>query len=135
MKTKLISTDFSINSIIGSNSSFKGLFAIDGPLRIDGNFIGKINSNNKVIIGKIGRAECIILAKTVVVGGTVKGDIFAEDKVIVLKTGEIIGNIYTASVHMEDGVIFNGKCHILTKNYLKELIENKKKEKYYLPSS
>lgn len=131
MIKKIISSDFSINSILGEGTSFRGLFTIKGPLRIDGNFTGKIDSSGKVIIGKNGRAECVIIAKTVVIGGTVKGDVFAEDKVIVLKTGEVIGNIFSCSITMEDGVIFNGKCKIIAKNNIKELIETKKREKMY----
>lgn len=130
MINKIASSDFSINSILGENTSFKGVFTIKGPLRIDGNFLGKINSTGKVLIGKNGRAECIIIAKTIIIGGTVKGDVFAEEKVIVLKTGEIIGNIFSHSINMEDGVIFNGKCKILSKEDIKNLIEMKKKEKY-----
>jgi cytoskeletal protein CcmA (bactofilin family) len=130
MIKKGISSDFSINSIIGENTSFKGIFTIKGPLRIDGDFTGKIISSGKVIIGKTGRAECIILAKNVVVGGVVKGDIYAEDKVVILKSSEIIGNIYSSSVIMDDGVIFNGKCDIIQKNDLKDIIDIKKKEHY-----
>ena len=129
MKSKKTS-DFSINSILGEGTSFEGVFTVSGPLRIDGNFWGKINSDGKVIIGKKGRAESIISAKTIIIGGTVNGDIFAEDKVLVLKTGEIIGNIYSCSVTIEDGVIFNGKCNIVSKENIKNLIEKKKKEKY-----
>ena len=129
MIKKIPSTDISINSFIGEKTSLKGIFSIKGPLRIDGNFSGKIESTGKVIIGKNGRAECIIIAKTITVGGTVKGDIIAEDKVNVLKSAEIIGNIYSCSVNMDDGVIFNGKCKILTKDQIKDLIENKKAEK------
>jgi len=127
---KKIKTNVSINSILGDNANFKGIFSTDGPFRIDGNFKGKINSTGKVIIGKSGKAECILIAKVIIVGGTVKGDIIAEDKVIVLKTGEIIGNIYSTSVNMDDGVIFNGSCKIYTKEEIKEFINIKKKESY-----
>lgn len=127
---KDIKKTFSINSLLGEQSSLKGIFTIDGPLRIDGNFKGKINSSGRVIIGKNGVAECIIIAKIVIIGGTVKGDIYADDKVIVLKTGQIIGNIYALNVNMEDGVIFNGKCNIIDKNNIKELLDSKRKEQY-----
>lgn len=127
---KDIKKTFSINSLLGEQSSLKGIFTIDGPLRIDGNFKGKINSSGRVIIGKNGVAECIIIAKIVIIGGTLKGDIYADDKVIVLKTGQIIGNIYALNVNMEDGVIFNGKCNIIDKNNIKELLDSKRKEQY-----
>src|SRR4030042_899511 len=125
MKNKLKSTDLTINSILGENTYLKGHFIIKGPLRIDGNFSGKIDSTGKVIIGKNGRAECMLIAKVVIIGGTVKGDVYAEENVLVLKTGEVIGNIYSASITMEDGVIFNGKCKIIEKENMKEILESK----------
>ncbi len=130
MIKKIKSSDFTINSILGENTTLKGHFTIKGPLRIDGNFSGRIDSDGKVIIGKNGRAECIIIAKTIIVGGTVKGDIYAEEKVLVLKTGEMIGNIYSTSITMEDGVIFNGKCKIIEEENINEFIESKKKLKF-----
>lgn len=132
MIKKIKSSDFTINSILGENTTLKGHFVIKGPLRIDGNFSGRIDSDGKVIIGKNGRAECVIIGKSVIVGGTVKGDIYAEEKVLVLKTGEIIGNIYSTSITMEDGVIFNGKCKIIEEENIKEFIESKKREKFSL---
>ncbi len=132
MKNKIKSTDLTINSILGENTTLKGHFIIKGPLRIDGNFSGKIDSTGKVIIGKNGRAECMLIARVVIIGGTVKGDVYAEEKVLVLKTGEVIGNIYSASITMEDGVIFNGKCKIIEKDNIKDILELKKREKYNL---
>jgi cytoskeletal protein CcmA (bactofilin family) len=127
---KATSLDGFINSILGENTTLKGIYMIKGPLRIDGNFYGKIESTGKVIIGKSGRAESTIIAKNVIIGGTIKGDVYSEDKVLILKTGEIIGNIYSCAITMEDGVIFNGKCKILNKDNMRDLIDKKKKEKF-----
>jgi hypothetical protein len=48
----------------------------------------------------------------VVIGGIVKGDIFAEEKVIILSTGMIIGNIHAPRFVAEEGVILSGSCMI-----------------------
>lgn len=127
---KNIQANFSIDSIVGNKSIFNGIFTTDGPFRIDGLFKGKILSTGKLIVGKTGKAEAIIIAKTIIIGGVVKGDIIAEDKVIVLKSAEIFGNIYSTCVNMEDGVIFNGNCKIYNKDEIKNIIEKKKKESY-----
>lgn len=131
MQKNFFSSDFSINSIIGNCDSIKGEFTLKGTLRIDGEFNGKINSYSKVYIGKNGKVESLIIAKNIVIGGLIKGEIFAEEKITILKTAEIIGNIYSCSVKMEDGVIFDGECRILNKEDMKELIEMKRKEKIY----
>ncbi|HHE04868.1 MAG TPA: polymer-forming cytoskeletal protein, partial [candidate division WOR-3 bacterium] len=80
---------------------------------IDGEFHGKVRTKGKVLIGKNGIAECQIFAGTVVIGGKVTGDIFAIERVILLSTGELIGNIKTPRIVIEEGVIFEGTCEII----------------------
>lgn len=128
--SKNIVSDFSINSLIGDGSTFRGELEAVGPFRIDGRFFGKITSFGKVIVGKNGLSDGMIVAKTVIVGGTFNGDIFAEDNVAVLKTGKIIGNIYSCSVNMEEGVVFDGECKVLNKEDMKDLSDSKRKEKF-----
>lgn len=98
------------NSIIGEGTRLGGEFDIDGLLRIDGDFSGIIKSKSKVLIGRNGRAECKIYAGTVVVGGIMKGDIYATEKVEILSTGVILGNIRTPRLIMHEGVMFHGNC-------------------------
>jgi cytoskeletal protein CcmA (bactofilin family) len=106
------SDDAFINSIIGEGTRFKGEFDLNGLLRIDGDFTGTIRTAGKVLVGRNGRAECTMHAGTVVIGGVVRGEIFSSEKVIVLSTGFVLGNITTPRLIVEEGVIFNGTCRI-----------------------
>jgi cytoskeletal protein CcmA (bactofilin family) len=129
MNKKASNGDYSINSLVGEDTVFNGTFESTGPFRIDGYFKGKINSFGKIYIGKSGVAECQIVAKNIIIGGTVKGDVYAEEFVQILKTGKILGNIYASSMDMDDSVIFDGECKILTKEEILKIIEEKRKEK------
>ncbi|MCL1911228.1 MAG: polymer-forming cytoskeletal protein [Leptospirales bacterium] len=111
-KSRKHDNDNIVNSIIGEGSEFKGEFKINGLLRIDGNFRGTIETSGKVLIGRTGNAMTDIKARLVVIGGTIKGNIFASERVVFLSTGKIIGNIITPSLVMEDGVSFEGNCTI-----------------------
>ena len=111
-QTRQHENDTIVNSIIGEGSEFKGEFKINGLLRIDGNFRGTIETGGKVLIGRSGQAMTDIKARLVVIGGVVKGNIFASERVIFLSTGKITGNIITPSLIMEDGVVFEGNCTI-----------------------
>jgi cytoskeletal protein CcmA (bactofilin family) len=107
-----VTDDAFINSIIGEGTKFKGEFDLNGLLRIDGDFTGVIRTKGKVLVGKNGRAECTLNAGTVVVGGVVRGEIFTTEKVIILSTGLVLGNITTPRLIIEEGVIFNGSCKV-----------------------
>ncbi|MGO9310800.1 MAG: bactofilin family protein, partial [Spirochaetia bacterium] len=50
---------------------------------------------------------------SVVVGGTVKGNIEATEKLEMLATGKVFGNIRTAKLKIADGVVFEGKCEMI----------------------
>lgn len=111
-----------VNSIIGEGTSLRGDFELNGLLRIDGTFHGRVRTAGKVLIGKKGCGECDIAAGTVVVGGKVKGTIVATEKITLLSTGELTGTIKTPRLVIEEGVVFNGKCQIITdRDKLEEL--------------
>jgi cytoskeletal protein CcmA (bactofilin family) len=102
-----------VNSIIGEGTTLRGDFELNGLLRIDGVFHGKVRTSGKVLIGRNGNAECTIVAGTVVVGGKVKGEIIATERITLLSTGVMIGSIVTPRLIIEEGVVFNGKCEIV----------------------
>lgn len=122
-----------INSIIGNGTVFTGDLDLTGLLKIDGDFSGSIKAEGKVLIGYTGRAKCSIFAKTVVVGGVVKGDIYAEDRVVVLSTGMVIGNIRSPRLVMEEGVLFNGELTITQNDADKEELLKAPSSKSFSP--
>lgn len=101
-----------INSIIGDGTRFRGDLDLKGLLRIDGDFEGNIRTEGRVLVGKGGRARCLIVADTVVVGGIVKGDIKAAKKIVLLSTCIMIGNIRAPQIIVEEGVLLHGHCTI-----------------------
>jgi cytoskeletal protein CcmA (bactofilin family) len=105
--------DASVNSLIGEGTTLRGDFDLNGLLRIDGTFFGKVKTNGKVLVGKNGIAESTIIAGTVIIGGKVRGEIIATDGITLLSTGEMIGTITTSHLVIEEGVIFDGKCEVV----------------------
>jgi cytoskeletal protein CcmA (bactofilin family) len=101
-----------LNSIIGEGTRFRGDFDLNGLLRIDGDFSGTIRTKGKILVGLNGRAECNIYAETIVVGGIVRGNIYSTDKVVILSTGMMIGDISAPRLIVEEGVILNGNLRI-----------------------
>ncbi len=120
MSNNLIEDRAFVNSIVGEGTRFNGELDLNGLLRIDGDFTGTIKTTGKVLVGKNGRAECTINASTVVVGGAVKGNIYSSERVIVLSSGMILGNIYTPRLIVEEGVILDGEC-VIDEDYTRDV--------------
>ena len=101
-----------VNSFVGPGTYVKGQIDVSGLLRIDGDFSGTVKTVGRVIIGSGGRADCTIDANTVVVGGVVRGTIYASDKVIVLESALVIGSVYAPRFICESGAIVDGALHV-----------------------
>ena len=96
-------------AMIGSSIHIKGDVSGEESLVIQGTVEGTINlKQNNLIIGQDGKITATIHANTVTIEGTLKGDVFAEERVILKKTGNIRGNISAPQVSMEEGAIFKG---------------------------
>ncbi|MBE7412805.1 MAG: polymer-forming cytoskeletal protein [Leptospiraceae bacterium] len=104
--------NFVVNSIIGEGASFTGEFRLSGLIRIDGNFKGLIVTDGKVLIGKTGFVDTDIKARVIVAGGEITGNIYASERVILLSTCRLRGDVVTPRLIIEEGVNFQGKCTI-----------------------
>ena len=98
-----------VDSILGSGVAWQGTLTGTGGIRIDGAFDGEIALRGLVVIGEQGRVTCKhIRAATVIVAGSVKGDITAG-KVEIAGTGRVWGDIVTTSFSTEEGAFLRGK--------------------------
>ncbi len=100
------------NSTIGARSQFEGRFAVKGSLRIDGKFEGEALIVDKVFIGPKGKVKTNIKASSVVVEGILIGNIQATNRVLLLPTSRILGDIQTPELIIQNGTILEGRCTI-----------------------
>ena len=113
------------NSTIGENSYFNGKFFINGSLKIDGKFEGKSLQADQLYIGTTGKVKTNIYASSVIVEGIVIGNVTAKNRVMLLPTSRILGDIKTPELIIQNGVILEGRCMISNdlKHSAKELID------------
>jgi len=133
MSNNIIQKKGSVYSIIGEGTRFRGEFDLAGLLRIEGDFQGIIRTKGEVWVSRNGRAECNINAGTALIGGLVRGDIFASEKVEILSSGMMIGNIQTPRLIIHENVIFHGKCKITKKGLDKDKKKNKDESDIFTP--
>ena len=96
-------------AVFGTSLRIKGEFSGSDDLLIDGQVQGKINfSGQKVIIGKSGRVDADLLGRIVIIEGQLKGDVVAEEKIVVRKSAVVWGNLTAPRVVVEDGASFHG---------------------------
>ena len=107
------STGKKIETILGPETDLDGTLAFKSSLRVDGGFSGKIHTDGVLVISPGAHIKADVRAGTVIIGGTVTGNVEARTRLEMLHTGKIFGNIRTAKLRIADGVIFEGNCEMI----------------------
>ncbi len=101
-----------VNTTIGKDSSFQGRCAVKGSLRIDGHFEGPRLEVEQLYVGPSARIKTDLFVTSVVVEGVVLGNITADNRVLLLSTARVIGDLRTPELILQDGVILDGRCSV-----------------------
>jgi cytoskeletal protein CcmA (bactofilin family) len=102
-----------ITTTLGKETSFSGILKFRESLKIDGKFEGEIESPGFLYVENGAVVKANIKVGSVVVGGVVRGNIEASERLEMLATGRVYGNIRTAKLNIADGVVFEGKCEMI----------------------
>lgn len=102
--------DISINTIIGKGSAISGNMKINGFIRIDGDIDGNLETDGNVIVGENARIRGDLTAKSVIIGGIIKGNVKAAESVKVLAEAAVIGDIISRKVQVDGSAVIHGHC-------------------------
>jgi len=101
-----------IVGLLGKGTQFDGKLTFEGTLRIDGTFTGEILTNGALVVGEGALVNAEVKADSVVVCGEVHGNLNAATKMEIKRGAKLYGNISTPSLIIDEGVIFEGSCHM-----------------------
>lgn len=109
MKTRSEFAEFNNpDTIIGYGVSVEGTLQTAGDIQINGHFKGKLITRGDVVIGEHGRVKANINGENVHIAGEVVGNINAVDKLEILETGKVDGNINSTALVIESGGVLKG---------------------------
>src|ERR1700687_2208582 len=98
---------------LGSSLHVKGEITGSEDLLIDGSVEGLIQlDERKLTVGATAKGTADIIAREVVVYGSVKGNLRAKDRIEIKKDGSVNGDLTTARIMIEDGAYFKGSIEI-----------------------
>jgi len=104
--------DSLVNTLIGAGSVASGDFEVDGMLRIDGYLRGSARATGKVVVGSTGRVEASIRARSAIVGGLVRGDLYVTEGLRLLAGAIVLGNVFASRLEAEDGAVIHGDVEV-----------------------
>ena len=98
---------------LGPSLHVKGEINGNEDLHVDGSVEGLISlEDRKLTVGSSAKVSADIVAREIVVFGTVKGNLRARDRIEIKKDGSVIGDLTTARIMIEDGAYFKGSIEI-----------------------
>ncbi|HUN81401.1 MAG TPA: polymer-forming cytoskeletal protein [Phycisphaerae bacterium] len=96
-------------TIIGADAKFKGELSFDKGVRVEGTFSGHIKSKGTLHIAEGARVDAqSIEAANVKVEGECKGNVFVSEKLHLMATAKVEGDLRTTRLEIADGAIFSG---------------------------
>src|SRR6202166_2397508 len=98
---------------LGPSLHVKGEISGNEDLHVDGSVEGLIQlEDRKLTVGASAKLTADVVAREVVVYGSVKGNLRARDRIEIKKDGSVIGALTTARIMIEDGAYFKGSIEI-----------------------
>lgn len=102
------------NPAFGSEPEMEGELNFRDMVRVNGHIAGSISSPKGTLIVDVGaRVDAHINVGVALISGTVNGDIVAHERVEIGPVAKIHGNIWTRSITIKGGAIFEGVCKII----------------------
>jgi len=95
-------------TVLGANSSMEGHFSSEGNVRLDGEFSGTLDISGNVLVGETAKINANIDARNISIAGSVRGNV-TGNKVQLLRTGRIWGDIIASALTTEEGAFIDGK--------------------------
>ena len=108
-----------VKAFLGEGTRFKGVLKFDGTVRLDGYLEGEIVTGDTLIIGEKGHIIADLSVGTIVTLGKIEGNISASKKIEIRAKSQLIGDIKTPVLFIEEGAAFEGKCLMDLQKYLK----------------
>ena len=110
---------FSQQNTIAQGTTFNGDLISEGDFRIEGAISGSLTTSGKVVIGKTGTVDGLLVCKNADVEGKFKGTLTVSDTLSLRASAEVEGEVQIGKLAVEPGATFNANC--LMKGSEKEL--------------
>ena len=101
-------------SVLGRTLRFRGELHADEDFVLQGSIEGSIHHTQNLTIGVDGVVKGDSRARTLVVEGTVHGDLYALESICLTATATVHGNLFGPRISIAEGATFNGRVDMAT---------------------
>lgn len=95
-------------TLVGPNVTIEGTLTGSEAVLIEGTVKGRIHLQSDVRVGTQGRVEATVHARNVTIEGKVNGDVSADDRIELIATSTVDGNLKAPKIVVAEGARFRG---------------------------
>ncbi len=95
-------------TLLAKGVELKGEIKVEGTVRIDGRLDGDVHTKGEVIVGEEGIVKGAITAGSLISSGRIKANVTVTERVQLLKTAILIGEVHSPIMVMEEGAKLQG---------------------------
>ncbi len=121
-----------IGSFCGKGVHFEGTLKVDGTIHFNGDFEGKLEVTDTLVVGEEGQIKAEVHACNLINQGEIIGNILTSQESNLQKDSKVKGDISTARLIIDDGAHFDGNCKMIPPP--PEILEGKKPHSKKNPS-
>jgi cytoskeletal protein CcmA (bactofilin family) len=99
-------------TVIGESLRIQGTLTSNEEIVVNGELSGQLHMNHRLTIGAKGKVEAGVQAKEVIIAGSVKGNVDAVERITLRAGANLVGDVKTAGIVIEDGAYFKGGIDI-----------------------
>jgi cytoskeletal protein CcmA (bactofilin family) len=97
-----------LNGFLDRGARFEGSLSFEDVFRIDGTLKGSVASDEELVVGESGTVEGEIRVGRLSVSGTVRGVVFARERIEVHAGGRVFAELHSPALVVEEGAVIQG---------------------------
>ena len=113
-------TSTRIDTLLGKTANLNGDLEFSGGLHLDGRVNGNVRSSAEdggaLSVSESGVIEGKVEVTSIVMNGTVNGDMYARERLVLGGKARVNGNVYYGVIEMAPGAVITGKLIPLGKD-------------------
>ena len=99
---------------IGQGVTIEGRINSSQDIRVDGHIQGTIEvGGHELVLGPGSEVKGNVNARSVLVGGTLLGDVVVTERIQIQSTGVLIGDVVASRLLIQDGGVLRGKAEVV----------------------
>ena len=100
------------SSVVSAGSDWRGTLKLEGSVRVEGHLSGEIEARDTVYVAEGAHVDAQVQAAYVVIAGTFEGQVQCSERLELMPTSRITGDMTTKALMIHEGAFIDGQIHM-----------------------